>query len=59
MAKFQILRGSNGQYHARLKANNNEIICWTENYVSKLSAQKAIQFIKTNAPSAPTYDLTV
>ena len=59
MAYFQILNDRNGQYYARLRSNNHENICWTESYKAKANAQKAINFIKINAGSAPVRDLTL
>lgn len=51
MHKFQIVKNSNGQYTAKFMYNS-EVIFWTEQYASKVSAQNAIDSIIKNGPNA-------
>ena len=56
MAQFEIRRATNNQYYWIFQANNNEIICTSETYLSKASATNSIQVIKTQAPTATIND---
>lgn len=58
MGKFELFKGSNGNYYFRLKAANGQIIAASEGYTTKQSAQDGIASVKLVAPSAPTVDLT-
>lgn len=58
MPKFEIFKGTNGNYYFRLKASNGEIIAQSEGYSSKQGAQDGIASVKKNAPIATTVDLT-
>ena len=55
--KFEIYRDKKGEYRVRFKYNS-EIMFSTEGYVSKSSAQNAIDSLKTNGPGAPVNDET-
>lgn len=57
MGKFQIFKGTNGQYYFRLKAENGETIAVSEGYTSKQGAQNGIAAVKRCAPTAPIEDL--
>lgn len=57
MCKFEIFKGSNGQYYFRLKAENGEIIAQSEGYTSKQGAQNGIAAVRRCAPAAQTVDL--
>ncbi len=57
-AKFEIKKAADGQYHFVLKAPNGEIICQSERYTTKQSAQNGVESIRTNAPSAELVDVT-
>ena len=52
MPKFEIFKGTNGNYYFRLKASNGEIIAQSEGYSSKQGAQDGIASVKKNAPIA-------
>ena len=56
--KFEIKKGSTGQYRFVLKAGNGEIIATSETYTSKSAAKNGIDSVKANAPTAPVVDLT-
>lgn len=58
MPKFEIFKGTNGNYYFRLKASNGEIIAHSEGYSTKQGAQDGIASVKKNAPIATTVDLT-
>ena len=51
--KFQIFKGKDGQFYFRLRAANGEIICSSEGYTTKQSAEKGIAAVKEVAGKAP------
>jgi uncharacterized protein YegP (UPF0339 family) len=55
-AKFEIKKGSSGQYRFNLKAGNGEIILSSEGYQEKQGAQKGIESVKVNAPIDARYE---
>ena len=55
---FVIRRSSNRQYYFTITGGNNEVIVTSETYVSKSSAQHAINVIRGNAAGAQVVDLT-
>jgi uncharacterized protein len=57
-AKFEITTDKSGKYRFHLKAANGEIIAASQAYDTKAGAEKGIESIKTNAPSATVVDLT-
>lgn len=58
MGKFEIFKGSNGQFYFRLRAPNGETICASEGYTTKQGAQNGIAAVKQYAPTASTDDKT-
>lgn len=53
MTKFELFQSNkNQQWYFHLKAGNGEIICQSEGYKSKQSAEKGIRSVKENASSA-------
>ncbi len=58
MSKFEIIKGTNGQYYFRLKAENGEIIAASEGYTSKQAAQNGIDAVRRCAPGAKLVDLS-
>lgn len=58
MPRFELFRGTNGNYYFRLKAENGEIIAHSEGYTTKQGAQNGIAAVKRCAPVAQTVDLT-
>lgn len=58
MYAFEIFKGKNGEFYWRFRASNGEIMCGSEGYKAKASAQNAIDSIKNNAPSAEVKDLS-
>lgn len=58
MVRFQIYIDSNGEYRWRLVAANNEIVAWSEGYITKQNAINSANWVKANAKLAPIYDLT-
>jgi uncharacterized protein YegP (UPF0339 family) len=57
-AKFELTKGTSGQYSFVLKAPNGEIIATSESYTSKSAAKNGIESVKRNASAAPVEDLT-
>lgn len=55
--KFEIFKGTNGQFYFRIKAANGQTIAISEGYVQKQSAKDTIDTIKKNAATAPVVDL--
>jgi len=55
--KYELYKGSSGDFRFRLKAGNGEIIATSEGYTTKAGAQNGIASVKNNADS-PTVDLT-
>lgn len=55
-AKFEISKGSSGQYRFNLKAGNGETILTSETYQSKQSAENGISSVKTNASNDARYE---
>lgn len=55
---FEIFRGASGGFYWRLKSVNGDILCHSEIYTSKQSAENGIAAVKRIAPTAPTYDRT-
>lgn len=58
MCKFELFRGTNGNYYFRLKAVNGEKIAQSEGYTTKQGALNGIAAVRQCAPLAPTVDLT-
>lgn len=57
-AKFEISKDKAGEFRFHLKAANGEIIAARQGYETKANAEKGIESVKTNAPSATGVDLT-
>jgi uncharacterized protein len=57
-AKFEISTDKSGKFRFHLKAANGEIIAASQGYETKANAEKGIESVKTNAPSAAVVDLT-
>lgn len=59
-AKFEISKDKAGKFRFHLKAanGNGEIIAASQGYETKANAEKGIESVKTNAPSATVVDLT-
>lgn len=57
-AYYTIIKGSNGQYYWNLKAPNHEIICQSEGYYTKQSAQNGIAANQRYASTTTVYDKT-
>jgi uncharacterized protein YegP (UPF0339 family) len=53
---FKIVSAKDGQFRIQF-LYNSEVILWSENYKSKVSAKNCIASIKKNAPAAATVDL--
>lgn len=49
--KFEILTAANGKPYWRFKAGNGEILCFSETYESKQSAENGIQSLIRNIKS--------
>ena len=56
--KFVLKRSNNGKFHFNLQAGNGEIICSSEMYDSKASAERGIESVRMNAPEAALDDRT-
>ena len=57
MAYFTIRKDRDG-YRARLYANNNELVWWTEGYVRKAGAENAIRIARETSNRTPIRDRT-
>jgi uncharacterized protein len=55
-AKFEIKKGSSGQFSFNLKAANGEVILTSETYPEKHSAESGIDSVKANAAEDSHYD---
>lgn len=53
--KFELYKGTGGQYRFRLKAGNGEIILASEAYTTKAGAENGIASVRTNAPIDARY----
>lgn len=49
--KFEILTAANGQFYWHFKAGNGEILCHSETYTSKQSAENGFQSLIKNIKS--------
>ncbi len=56
-ARFQIFRGENGQYYARLRAANGEIVLTSEGYVSSTGATNVVESLRRNATVSASYEI--
>lgn len=56
--RFVIRRSSTASNYFTITGGNNEIMVTSENYISKSSAQHAINVIKGSAGNAQIVDLT-
>lgn len=54
---FEVLNASNG-YYWRLKGGNGEILCHSEVYTTKQSAERGADTAKRIAPTATIQDRT-
>jgi uncharacterized protein YegP (UPF0339 family) len=52
---FAIVPASGG-YRAHAYGSNNELVWWTEVYVTKAGARNAIAMLQVGAATAPVYD---
>jgi len=57
--RFEIRWSDNKQYYFVLKAENGEIICTSEMYISKQSAIRGVHSVCDNAPIARIIDKTI
>jgi len=56
---FVIDKSNNGQFYFKIKSDgNHETLCHSETYVSRYSAEHAIEIIKKEASTAHTLDMT-
>ncbi len=51
-AKFEVFKGTAGDFRFRLKAANGKVICQGQGYKTKDACLKGIESIKTNAAGA-------
>lgn len=51
-AKFEVFKGTSGDFRFRLKAANGKVICQGQGYKSKEACLKGIESIKKNAEGA-------
>jgi len=56
MAKFELKKAKNGQFHFNLKAGNGQVIATSEMYTTKAAALNGIESVKKNAPIADIDD---
>ena len=55
-AKFVLKRNASGKFQFSLQAANGEIIVTSQQYETKMSAEKGIESVRLNAPRAPLDD---
>jgi uncharacterized protein YegP (UPF0339 family) len=55
-AKFVLKRNANGKFHFNLQSANGEIIATSQQYESRMSAEKGIESVRLNAPRAALDD---
>lgn len=56
MGKYHVKKGSNGQFHFHLKADNGQIILQSEMYTTKGAAFGGISSCKENSGDGARYD---
>jgi uncharacterized protein YegP (UPF0339 family) len=56
--KFEIYKDRKGEFRARFRAANGEIMFSTEGYTAKTAAKRAIASILKNGPAAAIDDQT-
>ncbi|WP_238150491.1 YegP family protein [Vibrio parahaemolyticus] len=57
-SKYERKQTVAGKYMFNLKAGNHQVIGTSQSYESAASRDNGIESVKTNAPNAPTEDLT-
>lgn len=57
MVRFEVYRDSVREYRWRLVAANNQIVCWSEGYLTKQGAVDSVNWVKSWTLSAPVRDL--
>jgi uncharacterized protein YegP (UPF0339 family) len=50
------IESASGGYRARIYGGNNELVFWTEVYVTKAGARNAVDMVRQGASSAPVHD---
>lgn len=58
MIKFEIFKGTNGQFYFRIKSSNGQVIAQSEGYLQKQGAKDTIDTIKRYAAIATVTDLS-
>ncbi|QQG41272.1 MAG: DUF1508 domain-containing protein [Candidatus Woesebacteria bacterium] len=58
MVRYEIHLNRAGEYWWQLVAANNQIVCWSEGYVTKQAAIDSINWVKRWGSSVPIQDLT-
>lgn len=56
MGKFTIFTGKDSQFYWNLKADNGEVICQSQGYTTRQSAENGIESVRSNAPTAEIVD---
>jgi uncharacterized protein YegP (UPF0339 family) len=56
MAKFVIIKRSNGEFQFNLKAQNGEVVLTSEGYVTKSACFNGIDSVKTNSAKDTQYE---
>ena len=57
MAKFEIFKRTDEQFHFNLKADNGKVILTSEGYTAKAGAQNGIEAVKKNAADKAMYQV--
>ena len=56
MAKFVIVKRSNGEFQFNLKATNGQTILSSEGYSTKMGCENGIASVKSNSQDESRYD---
>jgi hypothetical protein len=56
MGKFEIKKGSTGQYRFNLKASNGQTILSSETYTTKTACENGIDSVRTNSQIDARYE---
>jgi uncharacterized protein YegP (UPF0339 family) len=55
--RFELFKGSDGQFYFRLRAQNAELILNSEGYASRAGCENGIASVKENAPKDERYEI--
>ncbi len=59
MAKFEIIKRTNGEYQFNLKADNGKVILTSEGYASKAGCENGVESVRKHAILSSAFDRKV